>query len=167
MFYKCNFYRTMEHQQASTRKDVNVQRPRSLCDSKLLAVSPHSVHHHAKPNGSTGLPPPHPNLSTSGHPIVHRPNKPSDTSVQYRGSWPNHSAVNSGFASPWNNGHDPDLSTYPTPLAMAEKAPSMAGLLNTTVPQRLVARPVRGQHTPTRHSLRHSRMISLIQQGKG
>ena len=57
---------------------------------------------------------------------------------------------------------------YPMPtLGALEKAPSMAGLVNTTVPQRLVNRPVRGHHTPTRSSLRHSRMICLSQQGKG
>merc|ERR550534_2157222 len=57
---------------------------------------------------------------------------------------------------------------YPTSTLRAlEKAPSMAGLVNTTVPQRLVNRPVRGHHTPTRNSLRHSRMICLSQQGKG
>lgn len=98
-------------------------RPRSLCDNKLLRC---------------------------------------EMASKYRESWPN--------LSSWNQHND--AVKYPTPLlaGCAEKAPSMAALLNTTVPQRLVSRPLRGnagqQHTPTRNSLRHSRMISLGQQGK-
>jgi hypothetical protein len=56
-------------------------------------------------------------------------------------------------------------------LEQQKRAPSMAGLMNTTVPQRLVVRPslrTGPRHTPTRNSLRHSRMICLSQQqGKG
>ncbi|XP_076622725.1 uncharacterized protein LOC143342573 [Colletes latitarsis] len=45
------------------------------------------------------------------------------------------------------------------------RAPSMANCLSTTVPVNLAASQIAGRHTPTRNSLRHSRMIVLHRSG--
>ncbi|XP_054275808.1 sarcospan-like [Macrosteles quadrilineatus] len=45
------------------------------------------------------------------------------------------------------------------------KSPSQANCLSTTVPQNIAAPPLSGRHTPTRTSLRHSRMIVLSRTG--
>ncbi|XP_017885150.1 uncharacterized protein LOC108628022 [Ceratina calcarata] len=45
------------------------------------------------------------------------------------------------------------------------RAPSMANCLSTTVPVNLAAAQIAGRHTPTRNSLRHSRMIVLHRSG--
>lgn len=45
--------------------------------------------------------------------------------------------------------------------------PSQAQCLNTTVPQNITGNTIAGRHTPTRNSLRHSRMIVLNRTGKG
>ena len=146
----------MENSVALTRA---IPRPRSLCDNKLLSV--HQVNGHVTdrppvPPHRNGQPPQRP------PPVPTRPPRSVEMPTKFRGSWPY------AMTPTWNTA-DPDLTPYPPPLSSADKAPSMAGLLNTTVPQRLVVtRPIRGgQHTPTRHSLRHSRMISLSQQGRG
>ena len=130
------------------------QRPRSLCDSKLLSVTPHGLHHHvqqqiSKYNGQLVAKRPPPPLPLSP------PREPS----KYRGSWPNMIYY----------GHQEENSVQSfVKLQQQQRAPSMAGLMNTTVPQRLTRPgPRGGQHTPTRNSLRHSRMICLSQQGKG
>lgn len=47
------------------------------------------------------------------------------------------------------------------------KSPSQANCLSTTVPQNIAAPAISGRHTPTRSSLRHSRMIVLSRNGKG
>ncbi|KAK8397561.1 hypothetical protein O3P69_004373 [Scylla paramamosain] len=47
------------------------------------------------------------------------------------------------------------------------RTPSQANNLCTTVPQNLVVQNLGGRHTPTRSSLRHSRMIVLSKNGKG
>lgn len=127
----------------------STQRPQSLCDSKLLSVTPHGLHHHVQQTRYLGQlvakrPPP--------------PLPPSRDPSKYRGSWPN--------MIYYGNGQQ-DAATF-VKLDQQQRAPSMAGLMNTTVPQRLVRPgPRGGQHTPTRNSLRHSRMICLSQQGKG
>lgn len=114
------------------------QRPRSLCEGKLLSVN-HSAqqtlrNHHLRINEGE---------KTYG---------PSQTDVSKygRGSWPNniHQSME-GFI-----------------MTNQQKAPSMKALMNTTVPQKLIVRSG-GRHHPTRSSLRHSRMVSLSQQGKG
>ncbi|XP_076649737.1 uncharacterized protein LOC143357263 [Halictus rubicundus] len=46
------------------------------------------------------------------------------------------------------------------------RAPSMANCLSTTVPVNLAASQIAGRHTPTRNSLRHSRMIVLHRTGQ-
>ncbi|KAF7405127.1 hypothetical protein HZH66_004033 [Vespula vulgaris] len=46
------------------------------------------------------------------------------------------------------------------------RAPSMANCLSTTVPVNLAASQIAGRHTPTRNSLRHSRMIVLNRTGQ-
>lgn len=46
------------------------------------------------------------------------------------------------------------------------RAPSMANCLSTTVPVNLAAAQIAGRHTPTRNSLRHSRMIVLHRSGR-
>ncbi|XP_078051422.1 uncharacterized protein LOC144477567 [Augochlora pura] len=46
------------------------------------------------------------------------------------------------------------------------RAPSMANCLSTTVPVNLAASQIAGRHTPTRNSLRHSRMIVLHRAGQ-
>lgn len=46
------------------------------------------------------------------------------------------------------------------------RAPSMANCLSTTVPVNLAASQIAGRHTPTRNSLRHSRMIVLNRSGQ-
>lgn len=47
------------------------------------------------------------------------------------------------------------------------RAPSMANCLSTTVPVNLAASQIAGRHTPTRNSLRHSRMIVMHRTGNG
>lgn len=46
-------------------------------------------------------------------------------------------------------------------------SPSQAHCLVTTVPQNIVAQNIADKHTPTRNSLRHSRMIAMNQSGRG
>lgn len=48
-----------------------------------------------------------------------------------------------------------------------DKSPTMAHCLNTTVPQNITALSIAGRHTPTRSSLRHSRMIVMNKTGTG
>jgi hypothetical protein len=143
------------------------QRPRSLCDSKLLSVTPHGLHHHhSVQQQSSG------DQQQQQQLVVKRPPPPLPLSppraepTKYRGSWP--SMIYYG------GGHDQlqqDADAF-VRLEQQKRAPSMAGLMNTTVPQRLVVRPpsLRNsgpRHTPTRNSLRHSRMICLSQQQQG
>ncbi|KAL0116241.1 hypothetical protein PUN28_011226 [Cardiocondyla obscurior] len=45
------------------------------------------------------------------------------------------------------------------------RAPSMANCLSTTVPVNLAVSQIAGRHTPTRNSLRHSRMIVMHRTG--
>lgn len=45
-------------------------------------------------------------------------------------------------------------------------SPSQVVFLNTTVPQNIAASNIAGRHTPTRNSLRHSRMIVMSRMGK-
>lgn len=44
---------------------------------------------------------------------------------------------------------------------------SQVHCLNTTVPQNIKKQDIGGKHTPTRNSLRHSRMIVLNRSGQG
>jgi len=53
-------------------------------------------------------------------------------------------------------------STAPTAM---DRSPSQANCLSTTVPQNIAATNIAGRHTPTRNSLRHSRMIVLSRAG--
>jgi hypothetical protein len=53
-------------------------------------------------------------------------------------------------------------STAPTTM---DRSPSQANCLSTTVPQNIAATNIAGRHTPTRNSLRHSRMIVLSRTG--
>ncbi|XP_066592553.1 uncharacterized protein [Prorops nasuta] len=46
------------------------------------------------------------------------------------------------------------------------RAPSMTNCLSTTVPVNLAASQIAGRHTPTRNSLRHSRMIVMHRSGQ-
>ncbi|XP_063986403.1 uncharacterized protein LOC135167290 isoform X4 [Diachasmimorpha longicaudata] len=46
-----------------------------------------------------------------------------------------------------------------------DKAPTMTNCLSTTVPVNLAASQIAGRHTPTRSSLRHSRMIVMHRNG--
>lgn len=58
-------------------------------------------------------------------------------------------------------------SLYSTPMSMdRNRSPSQANCLSTTVPQNIAATVISGRHTPTRNSLRHSRMIVLSRTGK-
>lgn len=45
--------------------------------------------------------------------------------------------------------------------------PTQEYLLNTTVPQNMAGINIAGKHTPTRNSLRHSRMIVMNRTGNG
>lgn len=47
------------------------------------------------------------------------------------------------------------------------QSPTQAHFLNTTVPQNITALNIAGRHTPTRNSLRHSRMIVMTKTGAG
>lgn len=58
-----------------------------------------------------------------------------------------------------NNTHKEIKFQYDNPTQMV--------CLNTTVPQNIAAANIAGRHTPTRNSLRHSRMIVLNRMGKG
>jgi hypothetical protein len=53
----------------------------------------------------------------------------------------------------------------PTASAAMDRSPSQANCLSTTVPQNIAATNIAGRHTPTRNSLRHSRMIVLSRTG--
>lgn len=57
-----------------------------------------------------------------------------------------------------------NLAETATPSAM-DRSPSQANCLSTTVPQNIAATNIAGRHTPTRNSLRHSRMIVLSRTG--
>ena len=59
----------------------------------------------------------------------------------------------------------PDI--YPPPPGILQRAPSQATMHFTTVPQSLVSRSISTRHHPTRSSLRHSRMLVMIKEGKG
>lgn len=48
-----------------------------------------------------------------------------------------------------------------------DRSPTQAPLLNTTVPQSITGVNIAGRHTPTRNSLRHSRMIVMSRTGTG
>lgn len=80
----------------------------------------------------------------------------------------------------------PDMGPYGRPLSyyenMAEnkrssnnnmkeckfsESLSQMHCLNTTVPQNIGRQNIGGKHTPTRNSLRHSRMIVLNKSGQG
>eukprot|EP00092_Neocalanus_flemingeri_P022347 GFUD01024238.1.p1 GENE.GFUD01024238.1~~GFUD01024238.1.p1 ORF type:complete len:351 (+),score=86.25 GFUD01024238.1:238-1290(+) len=58
----------------------------------------------------------------------------------------------------------PDI--YPPPPGILQRAPSQATMHFTTVPQSLVSRNIGSRHHPTRSSLRHSRMLVMIKDGK-
>lgn len=51
-------------------------------------------------------------------------------------------------------------------IELCEKNPTQKICLNTTVPQNIAGLKIAGKHTPTRNSLRHSRMIVLNRHGK-
>ena len=55
----------------------------------------------------------------------------------------------------------------PPRLSSLQRAPSQAVMYYTTVPQSLVTRTLGSRHQPTRSSLRHSRMLVLIREGRG
>ena len=57
-----------------------------------------------------------------------------------------------------------NLADSAGPTAM-DRSPSQANCLSTTVPQNIAATSIAGRHTPTRNSLRHSRMIVLSRTG--
>ncbi|GFG37686.1 hypothetical protein Cfor_12170 [Coptotermes formosanus] len=57
-----------------------------------------------------------------------------------------------------------NLTDSAAPTAM-DRSPSQANCLSTTVPQNIAATNIAGRHTPTRNSLRHSRMIVLSRTG--
>ena len=61
----------------------------------------------------------------------------------------------------------PKPDSYPPPLRILQRAPSQATMHFTTVPQSLVSRNLSSRHHPTRSSLRHSRMLVMIKDGKG
>ncbi|RZB94394.1 uncharacterized protein BDFB_000960 [Asbolus verrucosus] len=46
-------------------------------------------------------------------------------------------------------------------------SPTQAHCLMTTVPQNIAAQNIANKHTPTRNSLRHSRMIAMNKNGRG
>ena len=58
-------------------------------------------------------------------------------------------------------------NTYPPPPGILQRAPSQATMHFTTVPQSLVSRSISTRHHPTRSSLRHSRMLVMIKDGRG
>ncbi|KAK4022257.1 hypothetical protein OUZ56_007736 [Daphnia magna] len=136
------------------------QRSRSLCDSKLLSVTAHGLHHHLVQQQQQPIP--HP-FTPSQQFVAKRPPPPLPIGPprepsKYRGSWP--SMIYYGT----DQQQDADAFVK---LEQEKRAPSMAGLMNTTVPQRLAVKPslrTGPRHTPTRNSLRHSRMICLSQQ---
>ncbi|EFX90046.1 hypothetical protein DAPPUDRAFT_94230 [Daphnia pulex] len=108
------------------------QRPRSLCDSKLLSVTPHGLHHHHLVQQQSSR-----DQQQQQQLVVKRPPPPLPLSPpraepsKYRGSWP--SMIYYG------GGHDQlqqDADAF-VRLEQQKRAPSMAGLMNTTVPQRL------------------------------
>ena len=59
------------------------------------------------------------------------------------------------------------IDTYPPPPGILQRAPSQATMYHTTVPQSLVSRSISTRHHPTRSSLRHSRMLVMITEGRG
>ena len=61
----------------------------------------------------------------------------------------------------------PPPDTYPPPPGILQRAPSQATMYLTTVPQSLVSRSISTRHHPTRSSLRHSRMLVMITEGRG
>ena len=55
----------------------------------------------------------------------------------------------------------------PPRISSLQRAPSQAVMHYTTVPQSLVTRTLGSRHQPTRSSLRHSRMLVMIREGRG
>lgn len=55
-----------------------------------------------------------------------------------------------------------NMANVPHPY---ENSPTQEYLLNTTVPQNMAGINIAGKHTPTRNSLRHSRMIVMNRVG--
>ena len=66
---------------------------------------------------------------------------------------------------------DKKLPRVPPPppprVSSLQRAPSQALMHYTTVPQSLVTRSLATRHQPTRSSLRHSRMLVMIREGRG
>ncbi|XP_071527424.1 uncharacterized protein [Panulirus ornatus] len=58
------------------------------------------------------------------------------------------------------------MSQEQRPQPQLVRTPSQANSLCTTVPQNLIVHNLGGRHTPTRSSLRHSRMIVLAKNGQ-
>jgi hypothetical protein len=58
-----------------------------------------------------------------------------------------------------------NLAESAAPPTAMDRSPSQANCLSTTVPQNIAATNIAGRHTPTRNSLRHSRMIVLSRKG--
>jgi hypothetical protein len=58
-----------------------------------------------------------------------------------------------------------NLTDSVAPTSAMDRSPSQANCLSTTVPQNIAATNIAGRHTPTRNSLRHSRMIVLSRTG--
>lgn len=72
------------------------------------------------------------------------------------------------MTSPNIDDNDDDENYEPREITFeVAELPSQLYCLKTTVPQNIVSTNIAGRHTPTRNSLRHSRMIVMHKTGKG
>lgn len=93
----------------------------------------------------------------------------NDASNNTTSSWVNLTQASSTLPFPPSSGRYtavPPPDTYPPPPGILQRAPSQATMHFTTVPQSLVSRSISSRHHPTRSSLRHSRMLVMIKEGK-
>ena len=94
----------------------------------------------------------------------------NETPNNITASWDDLTHDSSTLPLPPRRGRYTKLShpnTYPPPPGILQRAPSQATMHFTTVPQSLVSRSISMRHHPTRSSLRHSRMLVMIKDGKG
>lgn len=82
------------------------------------------------------------------------------------GSLNSSGAVSVGNLNSLGNKNGPALRVSPSNMDR-NRSPSQANCLSTTVPQNIAGNVIAGRHTPTRNSLRHSRMIVMTRNGKG
>lgn len=90
-------------------------------------------------------------------------NNSTSRPVSYYDNYGENGAIDRGEIN-----EDDDTNFEPRELKFeVDQLPSQLYCLKTTVPQNIISTNIAGRHTPTRNSLRHSRMIVMHKTGKG